>query len=114
MEKEIHFYECRPYELELDNIHVDYSWEDTQLSIDRGIPIIRTTQMGVLSTNLFDLGYRIFVHENPWSSYEIVLGSNNERTVKEIRKAHNLFKMWRANAFRNEDERELYEQMWRV
>lgn len=89
MSKEIHFYEYCPYELDLETgepISTDNSWDDVQLSINQDIPIIRTTQMGLLSTNLFDLGYRIFVHENCLNSYEIVLGSNNDRTVKTIRK----------------------------
>ena len=56
--------------------------------------------MGMLSTELIELGYRIFVHESDVDFYEIVIGGNNERTNKDLRMAHNLFKMWRANAFR--------------
>jgi len=94
MEKVIHFYEyckCSP---------VYYSWNATQHQIINGESTIHTTQMGLLDTRLFDLGYRIFVHESEEEFYEIVLGGNNERTDKVIRPAHNLFNMWRAGAFK--------------
>lgn len=51
--------------------------------------IIQTTQMGLLSTRLFELGYRIFIHESPREQYEIKLGDKNERTNREIKMGHN-------------------------
>ncbi len=94
MEQAIHFYEyckCSP---------VYHSWNVTQHQIKIGKSTIHTTQMGLLYTRLFDLGYRIFVHESEEEFYEIVFGGNNERTDKAIRLAHNLFKMWQAGAFK--------------
>lgn len=94
--KEIHFYEYNDTREELDMIH---SWNDTMEAIGISKVNINTTQMGLLSTDLFSLGYKIFVHESSEESYEIVLGDDNTRTNRTIRVAHNLFKMWRANEF---------------
>ena len=55
--------------------------------------------MGLLSTELIELGYRIFIHESETEAYEIVLGDSNERTDKALLPAHNLFKMRQAGAF---------------
>lgn len=93
MEKAIHFYEYEP------NISVFHSWNTTKNQIKIGKSTINTTQMGLLSTELIKLGYRIFIHESETVSYEIVLGSGNERTDKVLRPAHNLFKMWQAGVF---------------
>lgn len=96
MNKEIHFYVYG------EKLPVFHSWEETEAQIKNGKSYIKTTQMGLLSTKLFDFGYRIFVHESYDDAYEIVLGSGNERTDKEIRMAHNLFKMWEAGSFSKE------------
>lgn len=93
MEKVIHFYE---YDKEEPVFH---SWNTTQNQIMVGESIIHTTQMGLLNTELIELGYRIFIHESETECYEIVLGDNNERTFKAIRTMHNLFKMWQGGAF---------------
>lgn len=96
MSKEIHFYVYG------EQLPVSHSWEETETQIKNGKGYIKTTQMGLLSANLFELGYRIFVHESYDDAYEIVLGSGNERTDKEIKMVHNLFKMWRAGSFSKE------------
>lgn len=93
MEKVIHFYEYEP------NMPIFHCWKTTRNQLDIGKSIINTTQMGFLHTGLFDLGYRIFIHKSQDESYEIVLGSPNERTNREIKMGHNLFKMWESGEF---------------
>lgn len=93
--KIINFYE---YD---DNMVLYHSWRSTENQIRMGNTTINTTQMGLLSTRLFDLGYRIFIHESCGESYEITLGDKNERTNREIKPGHNLFKMWQAGEFDN-------------
>lgn len=93
MEKAIHFYEYEP------NISVSHSWRNTKCRLQAAEDTISTTQMGFLSAKLFDLGYRIFVHESDNEFYEITLGGKNERTNREIKRGHNLFKMWQSGEF---------------
>ena len=56
------------------------------------------TQMCFLSTAWLEYGYRIFVHDDT-GQFEIKLGSDNERTTREIRIAHNLYRMWENGCF---------------
>ena len=100
MEKEIHFY--RYYDARLP-YRLLTTWTGTESWINIGIGVIHTTQMGLLHTRLFKFGYRIFIHESEIDSYEIVLGGNNERTNREIREGHNLFKMWQSGEFERKD-----------
>lgn len=93
MVKEIHFYEYKP------DISVVHCWKITELQLRIGISVINTTQMGLLHTRLFEFGYRIFIHESENEFYEIVPGGENERTNREIKMRHNLFKMWQAGEF---------------
>lgn len=65
--------------------------------------ICTTTQMSFLSTEWFERGFRIFVHDRI-GMFEIVLGEGNERTTREIRYAHNLFRLWENGEFGRFDE----------
>lgn len=95
--KEIHFYE-RASDMP-DSPSAACGWSETEEMIAAGRDRIDTVQMGLLSTRLItDHGYRIFVHPDGGRPYELRLGSN-DCTDKEIRAAHNLFRMWQANAF---------------
>lgn len=96
---EIHFYES------LSDIPADkpyyQCWHETENAIRNLEPFIITTQMGLLRTRLTEVGYRIFVHpvEGDWYEIRVGIGEVNTCTDKEIRMAHNLFRMWEAGAF---------------
>ena len=94
MEKVIHFYTYKP-----DGVFCYVTWNDTVEAIMRGKSTIHTSQMGILHSRLFELGYHIFIHEGYDDYYEIMLGNNNTRTNREIKIGYNLFKMWRAGEF---------------
>lgn len=93
---EIHFYTHEPKNL----TNIVHGWDNLNTCIESRVPVIHTTQMGLMSTTLLLMGYRIFIHEKNKEIYEIQLGSNNTCTDKEIRIGHNLFKMWENEAFR--------------
>ena len=98
-EKEIHFY------YNIDDIPIDsgyyLDWKETLEALENDFPIIRTTAMGILtySARLFDAGYRIFIYDDH-GEFELTLG-NCARTNREIRYAHNHFKMWVSGEFTN-------------
>lgn len=94
---EIHFYES--YLNIPANIPIWYGWRETERAIEKKEPIIVTVQMGLMSTRLIEKGYRIFVHLEDGQQYEISMSENNTCTDKEIRPAHNIFRMWEAGAF---------------
>ncbi len=95
--KEINFYESQ--RRMPDGPAAAYGWRETEDMVRAGYRRIDTVQMGLLSTRLItEHGYRIFVHPADGKPYELRLGSN-DCTDKEIREAHNLFRMWQAGAF---------------
>lgn len=93
--KEIHFYKD-------DLIDSIYGWNLTHNStisaIDANNPHIYTTAISALDfSDLLDKGYRIFLHENGKTG-EIHVGTT-ELTDKEIRKAHDIRKLWIGGCF---------------
>ena len=103
MNKEIHFY------YNIDDIPIDSAchidWKGTLKALENDFLIIHTTAMGILtySSRLFDAGYRIFIWDDH-GEFEITLG-NCARTNREIRKEHNIFKMWENGEFTHYDQK---------
>ena len=95
---EIHFYESQ--QSLPTNVDQYYGWVDTVGAIIGGVEKIHTTQMGLLSTKLFEDRYRIFVHSCDGEMYEIKLGQN-ENTGRVIKMKNNLFNLWRTGEFIN-------------
>lgn len=62
---------------------------------------VKTFQICTLSTRLFKLGYRIFIHDEPGSNFEITLG-NCARTAREIKMGTNLERLLLAGEFDKE------------
>ena len=71
-EKEIHFYE-RDLDVPADKPYCR-CWYETERVVQNGAPYIITTQMGFLSTNLIEAGYRVFIHPANGVQYEIRRG----------------------------------------
>lgn len=104
-DKEIHFYSSMDYAFSAMGPQLYKGWEGTLEALQEGIPIIHTLQMGILtySSKIFDAGYRIFIWDDH-GEFELTLG-DCARTNREIRYAHNHFKMWVSGEFTNYDKR---------
>jgi hypothetical protein len=79
---------------------INHGYYSTLWCIEEGEERIGTTQVILCTTKLFELGYRIFVHDFK-GIYEIKLGKN-ECTNREIKMSHNLPKLILNGEFRQE------------
>ncbi len=86
------------YEVEDTYSKYLYGYKETLEAINNNEEEIRTTQMCLLSTDLFDKGYEVWIHEFEEDIFEITLGEC-ERTNRKLKMSHNLFKLWRAREF---------------
>jgi hypothetical protein len=94
--KEFHLFLYDPV---YDIIH--HGYYATLWCIEEGFEKISTTQVILCTTKLFELGYRIFVHDLK-GIYEIKLGKN-DCTNREIKMSHNLPKLILNGEFRQEN-----------
>lgn len=94
--KEFHlFLYDPPYEI------IQYDYYSTLWCIEEEDERISSTQVILCTTKLFELGYKIFVHDFK-GIYEIKLGKN-DCTNREIKMSHNLPKLILNGEFRQED-----------
>jgi hypothetical protein len=93
--KEIHFYFGGKWEYGTKVYHSFYSarmaiWNDD---------IVHTTQLVLLSTKLFEQGFRVFIHTEH-RTFEIKLGEN-KMTKRIIKPESNLLKLLLSGEFGN-------------
>lgn len=96
MDKEFHIWFNEYYDKELTM----HTYPNVEEMIEQNKPIIHTTQVMCVTTKLFELGYRIFVHCADYSTFEITLG-DCDRTKREVRMAHTLYHMLISGSFEN-------------
>lgn len=76
-----------------------YCGTDGKINKDKAIDLWNSrVETHASMTDLFDKGYRIFVHPNAHDRFEITLGKC-ERTGREIKRSHCLWKMILAGEF---------------
>jgi hypothetical protein len=100
--KEIHFYkDLNPhlkYPDEYTGIYLTHN--ETLNAINNNYPQIHTTAISTLNFGwLLDLGYDIYLHENG-RTLKVHEGTI-DATDKEIRKGHNILRIWIAGVFEN-------------
>ena len=96
--REFHFY-TNPESKELPQGPVTHTWDYTEYEIKHTKDNVYTTQMGLLNAawdRHWEYGDRVFIHEEN-GVYE--LKADCERTDRELRRAHNVFKLFAAGEF---------------
>lgn len=94
----------KEFHLHLDDDSFDilfHSYNYTKWAIEYGWNDIHTTQVVLLTTKLFDKGYRVFVHPKVGDVFEIKLGVC-PCTKRRIRKTHCLYKLLIGGEFQKE------------
>lgn len=95
--KEIHFYKDSIGIYNTDNFF--YSHNSTINAIKNNMSNINTFSISALDfSHLLENDYQIYLHENGKSSI-IKEGNNGELTDKDIKKSHDIKKLWIGGAF---------------
>lgn len=82
----------------IKNIGAKYAETWSELKDCFGHDIIYTTQMGALGWDWLAEGYLVTIVDST-GTYKLHLGADNERYSGELRKEHDLFKMWTKGVF---------------
>ena len=100
----LYLYTLEGYKRDVINAYTVTSVNDL-ISLGKDVD---TYQVICCTTDLFNKGYRIFVHETPASQFEITLGSC-ERTTREIKMGHNIPNLILAGEFTHDDPDKEYQ-----
>lgn len=104
MTSEIHFYSRTSLLPEIlnEDARVCYSYFHTQKVLDHidDWEQIHTIQMCFLADmgRFMAKGIKVIIHDST-GDYEIKLGGDNERTIRELHEGHNFFKLWENGDF---------------
>ena len=92
-DKEIHFYKDWSFDEDIDII---VTHEDTKQAVKNNAKNIHTTALTMLSFDLLDSNYKIYLHEN---NKVLECKPGMEGTEKDIRRAHNILRIVVADVF---------------
>ena len=93
-EKEIHFYKDYSFNVDVTDLFITH--EATKLAIDNNVKVIHTVALTLLSFDLLDSNYKIYLHEN---NRVLECKPGMDGTEKDIRRAHNILKIVVADVF---------------
>lgn len=93
-EKEIHFYKDYSFDVDVSDLFITH--EATKLAIENNVKVIHTVALTLLSFDLLDSNYKIYLHEN---NRVLECKPGMDGTEKDIRRAHNILKIVMADVF---------------